>query len=333
MKTCLAVSMLLTFVTAGLAHPPSSQPATKSASAFVMGNSQQPFTPWGFNYDHDSHNRLLEDYWQANWPAVESDFHEMKQLGANVVRIHLQFSRFMEAAGKPNQDELRRLTKLLHLAESTQLYLDITGLGCYRRQDVPAWYDALSESDRWKQQAIFWSAVAKTCAASPAVFVYDLMNEPVVPASKVPAWLDPHEFGGFSFVQYITKDPAGRKRDAIARQWTAQMVAAIHKQDPGRLVTIGMLPMLGTGFEPSEMAHQLSYLSVHVYPERGKLPEALKVLEQFQVGKPLLVEEIFPLRCDAPELADFMRDARPLVSGWIGFYWGKTPDELRHRTT
>lgn len=49
----------------------------------------KPFTPWGFNYDHDRQNRLLEDYWVDNWPDVESDFAEMKELGANVVRIYL----------------------------------------------------------------------------------------------------------------------------------------------------------------------------------------------------------------------------------------------------
>ena len=33
-------------------------------------------------------------------------------------------------------------------------------------------------------QARFWQAVAARCAASPAVFCYDLMNEPVVPGGK-----------------------------------------------------------------------------------------------------------------------------------------------------
>ena len=29
--------------------------------------SGQPFTPWGFNYDHDRNGRLIEDYWDAEW--------------------------------------------------------------------------------------------------------------------------------------------------------------------------------------------------------------------------------------------------------------------------
>ena len=54
---------------------------------------------------------------------------------------------------------------LVRLAEETGLYLDVTGLGCYHRGDVPAWYDALDEAARWDVQARFWSAVAKLNSA------------------------------------------------------------------------------------------------------------------------------------------------------------------------
>ena len=116
---------------------------------FVLAPSGRPFVPWGFNYDHDDAGRLLEDYWDAEWPKVESDFREMKALGANVARIHLQTGKFLDAPDRPNPKALERLGKLLELAEATELYLDLTGLGCYHKRDVPAWYDALSEAERW----------------------------------------------------------------------------------------------------------------------------------------------------------------------------------------
>ena len=135
------------------------------AKRFVQMPSGRAFVPWGFNYDHDESGRLLEDYWEAEWPKVEEDFREMKQLGANVVRVHLQFGRFMFSESQPNTNALSRLTQLLHLAEHTGLHLDVTGLGCYHKQDVPAWYDALDEERRWAAQANFWRAVA---AAPPS---------------------------------------------------------------------------------------------------------------------------------------------------------------------
>src|SRR6185437_11872179 len=73
---------------------------------FVLAPSDKPFTPWGFNYDRDAKERLIEDYWHDEWPKVEADFAQMKKLGANVVRIHLQFGRFMDAADKPNDKSL-----------------------------------------------------------------------------------------------------------------------------------------------------------------------------------------------------------------------------------
>ena len=56
---------------------------------FVCQPSGKAFTPWGFNYDHDFKSRLIENYWESEWPTVEADFREMKALGANVVRVHV----------------------------------------------------------------------------------------------------------------------------------------------------------------------------------------------------------------------------------------------------
>ena len=95
----------------------------------------------------------------------------------------------------------------MRLAEQTGLYLDLTGLGCYHKQDVPAWYDALEESDRWDVQARFWKAVAGVCKDSPAIFCYDLMNEPVLDGGKGDGWLAGEPLGGKYFVQRITRDP------------------------------------------------------------------------------------------------------------------------------
>jgi aryl-phospho-beta-D-glucosidase BglC (GH1 family) len=170
---------------------------------FALANSQRSFHPWGLNYGNAG--RLMEDFWENEWGTFASDFHEMKELGANVVRVHLQFGRFMDAADKPNPAALARLGQLLELAERSGLYLDVTGLACYRKADVPAWYDALDEPARWAAQATFWQTVAARCAVSPAVFCYDLMNEPISPAERRQPgqWYSGKPFGGYDFIQYI----------------------------------------------------------------------------------------------------------------------------------
>jgi hypothetical protein len=308
--------------------------------SFVLENSRKPFVPWGFNYDHDDAGRLIEDYWYDEWDRVAEDFGEMQELGANVVRVHLQFGKFMDAADRPNERALDRLGELVKLAEAKGLYLDLTGLACYHKQDVPAWYDELDERARWDAQARFWEAVAERCKESPAIFCYDLMNEPVVPGGRgrQENWLGP-DFAGKHFVQFITRDAAGRERPEIARQWIAHLVKAIRKHDPRRLVTVGLVhwsldrPGLTSGFVPDKIAGDLDFLAIHLYPEQGKLDEALDILDGFQVGKPVVIEETFPLKCSPQELAEFIDRSQDKAAGWIGFYWGKTPAELRAGST
>jgi aryl-phospho-beta-D-glucosidase BglC (GH1 family) len=183
---------------------------------FVFSDTSRTFIPWGFNYDHDREGRLLETYWNDEWDSVASDFREMKNLGATAVRVHFQVSRFMISETELNQQSLKQLARLLKLAEDTGLYLDVTGLGCYDKKDVPQWYNDLDESRRWDVQSRFWEAVAETCASSPAIFCYDLMNEPIVTEDKKGRDWTPGAFGDRYFVQRITLDFAGRTQKQIA---------------------------------------------------------------------------------------------------------------------
>jgi hypothetical protein len=307
---------------------------SKDQKGFVLEPSGRPFVPWGFNYDHDDTGRLLEDYWEAERPTVEAHFAQMKTLGANVVRVHMQLGKFMNGPEKPNGKALDRLGTLLELAERLRLYLDLTGLGCYHKKDVPAWYDKLSEKERWDVQARFWQAVTGRCAASPAVFCYDLMNEPVVPGGRGKDWLGP-PFGGKHFIQFITLDQQDRPRPDIARKWIRRLTAAIREKDKGHLITVGLVdwsldrPGLTSGFVPGKVVDDLDFVSVHLYPHKGKVKEALDTLAGFAVGKPVLIEETFPLACSPQELEDFIEGSKKHAAGWIGFYWGKPPEELR----
>src|ERR1043166_9350975 len=75
----------------------------KHNKSFVLEPSGKQFTPWGFNYDHDHDGRLLEDFWEKDWDKVTAHFGQMKRLGANVVRIHLQVAKFMDAPDRAHE--------------------------------------------------------------------------------------------------------------------------------------------------------------------------------------------------------------------------------------
>ena len=109
----------------------------------------------------------------------------------------------------------------------------------------------------------------------------------------------------------------------------------IRKVDPRHLITVGLVDWsldrrgLTSGFVPKAIAPELDFLAVHIYPEKGNLDSALETLKGFNVGKPVLVEEVFPLRCSGVEMESFVDRAGPLAAGWVSFYWGKSPGELR----
>lgn len=308
-------------------------------SHFVCADTGTTFTAWGFNYDHDRSMRLLEDYWVDEWQTVIEDFLEMQVYGANAVRIHLQLGRFMESSTDPNEKALAQLKRLVEWCQAAGVYLDITGLGCYLKKEVPPWYDVLDEERRWNVQALFWESIAKVCAEYPSVLCYDLMNEPILPGEgeKAAEWLA-GEFAGMCFVQRLTLDLAGRTREQVAKSWVDKLVAAIRKHDTRHMITVGVIPWNYTfpGAKPifysKEVSENLDYVSVHFYPKKGDVENALKALWAYDIGKPLVVEEMFPLECSQEDLAAFIEGSRDRVDGYFGFYWGKTFEEYGQKS-
>lgn len=326
---CLACLLLLNLNLVGY----SQQPAIKLSEdglRFVDAKGQA-FRVWGVNYDHDDDGRLIEDYWSSDWPRVVEDMQEIKALGANVVRIHLQVAKFMTTADQADQESLGKLKELIELAERLGLYLDLTGLGCYHKADVPAWYDNLDETGRWLVQANFWRAVASTAKGSSAVFCYDLMNEPIMAGDKTEQeWLT-GELGGKYFVQRITRDMKGRTREQVAEAWVKQLTQAIREVDSGHLITVGVIPWshVFPGAKPifyaPAPAKHLDFVSVHIYPKSGEVQKAIDALTVYRIGKPLVVEEFFPLSCSIEEAEEFI--GKSDIAGLVSFYWGKSVEQ------
>ena len=295
---------------------------------FVLHGTTDQFAAVGFNYDHDEHYRLLEDYWHEEWDKVVNDFLSMREQGATVIRIHLQTGKFLASPSAFHEHELLQLDRLLVLAAETDLRIHLVGLGCYHRADVPLWYEQLPEHDRWLAQAFFWRTLAKRYANNPVIFCFDLMNEPVVPGKKRhhKGWLGP-EFHGKCFVQFISLDGTQAPRIDIALRWTRLLIAAIREADTSRLVTIGLVDWSfegveaqSSGFVPEQIAPLLDFVCAHVYPEYHQVEKAVATVKRFCLGKPLLLDETFPLKCSVAEIDAFITAVQPFVCGFMGFY-------------
>ena len=300
---------------------------------FGLADSGRPFVPWGFNYDRDHDHRLIEDYWLDDRERLAGDFREMKALGANVARVQLQLGRFMTSPDRVDPRALEGLDGLLAIAEETGVYLDVVGLGNFRKKESPAWYREADEKTRWAIQARFWEIVAARCAKSPAVFCYNLMNEPVSPRNKGADWHPGEGLGGFHYVEHISLDPKGRSPDEIARAWIATLTAPIRARDPGRLVTAGTFFLFDVphGFTLGSPAgvEGLDHYSVHMYPKDGTVAKQVALLKSLPDGKPVVIEEMFPMNCSFETFQEFIRASRVRASGWMGFYWGRSREDMR----
>jgi len=109
----------------------------------------------------------------------------------------------------------------------------------------------------------------------------------------------------------------------------------VRECDPTHFITVGAIPWALTwpGAKPlfysQSVGKSLDFVSLHFYPASGKVPQALTALKVYEMGKPIVVEEMFPLNCSVADLNEFIDCSRPSVSGWIGFYWGKTIAQYR----
>ncbi len=132
---------------------------------------------------------------------------------------------------------------------------------------------------------------------------------------------------GWDFLQRLSLDEPRRPGDEIVKEWTHTMVAAIHSRDRHHLITIGMLP--AWGIPPKIAGQELDFIAVHIYPSAGKVQASLAKLRQFDFGKPIVVEETFPLGCGVDDERKFLLESRGIAAGWIGQYPDETPGELQ----
>lgn len=287
---------------------------------FVLHPSGKRYVPWGHNYASvDILERVTEDP-----QRVDREFAEMKAAGTNVARIHPELLRILRGPHEVDAQAVDGIKRLLKIAEKSGIHLKITGLANYNIKNRAAWYDALPEKERWQTQAFFWETVARTCADSPAVFAYDLVNEPASSGKPEDGWYL-GRMGDVEFCQRLSLTPGDRNGDDIFREWTRLMVTAIRQHDQGHLITMGMLPFPGAY---QAAAPQLDFVSPHLYPKSGKVDEEIELLKKFNWGKPIVIGETFPLSCSVDDERDFLLKSRGIAQGWIGHWPDESPTEL-----
>ncbi len=95
----------------------------------------------------------------------------MKQLGGRVIRIHLQFGKIMQTIDDPNRESVDRVKNLLRLAERHELYLNLTGLGCYHKRTSPNGTTNSMKKVDGRLKPIFGKSSPRPARIAPAVLL------------------------------------------------------------------------------------------------------------------------------------------------------------------
>ena len=102
----------------------------------------------------------------------------------------------------------------------------------------------------------------------------------------------------------------------MARLWVKKLSGAIREVDERHMITVGVIPwaQFFKGAKPifyaPEVHGPLDFVSVHFYPKTGEIESALAALKTYEIGKPLVIEEIFPLHAGLQETDAFIEGSR-----------------------
>jgi hypothetical protein len=316
-------------------------PPREGAGAAWVNDS--PFVPWGFNYDRTRYQGKDLIWEEAPFAKIEHDFRAARRLGANVIRLFLQMSRFMPRYQEMDPAALDQLDHVVQLARRYDLRLDLTGLS--HIAGLPEWFGSRTSQEIQRAEQLFWETLARRYAGEPAIFAFDLQNEPFVGAPdhdlKPAGCFTMTANRQFCYVN-IHRVLPGMSRQETARQWTTAMVEAIHKQDPRRLVTIGLVaiaaPVMGEfdpGFDLPTAGPLVDYISVHFYPNQPGADflnlnqDRLEMLLRYAggFGRPVVLEEWYPLYPKGTHASEgdwfphVMQASLANAAGWFTFFF------------
>lgn len=364
----------------------------KEKKCFYDVKTNEEFFPYGVNFDHDNKYHLIEAFW-CDTDFINEVFQEIHRMGFNIVRIHLQQFVLQTAKNEINNEALNHLDKIVGLAESNGLYLDMTGLGRYNGE-IPEWYKHLSDDERIEADSYFWKVLAEHFKNNTTIFCFDIQNEPTINGennegfvgtafedsyhyvnrhyqsvesywdnylkkrccnedSFNSSWLKKRYVSYEEFLKakvplpgYTNNENEAAEfrefRDYLALMWLKSIVAKIKEADNTRLLTVGLSELnfpdnkYYSSFSPELIKPYVDFMALHVYPrELSKNPykdnaeEILKIVKAADVGKPIIIEEMFPLLPLDKLYAKFIKPSQEYVSGWISFYWGVPYSELK----
>jgi len=239
---------------------------------FAECDSGHPYIPFGTNYYDPNTGWAPKLWWQFDANEVAEHFRVMSEIGVNCARVFLTAGSFQPSAETVEEQALAKLDKLVEIARENRIRLILTGPDHWEGQ--PAYWkpDRFAGEDALVALERFWDVVGRRYRGEPAIFAWDLLNEPHLPwfaeswRSRWNGWLlktydnregleaawgdeltEADRWGDVAVPEDRAENGNPRLRDwqlfreSLADQWVRRQVEAISRADPTHLVTVGYI--------------------------------------------------------------------------------------------
>ena len=246
--------------------------ASPDGNGFTELDSGRPFVPFGTNY-YDPNTGWPPKVWQRFDPnRVSEHFAVMKNLGVNCARVFLAASAFQPDVNSVDEESLRKLDTLIRIARRSGIRLILTGPDHWEGRPDYWEPDRFAGEPALRALETFWETVAARYRGEPAIFAWDLLNEPQMPwfvetwEPKWNAWLEA-KYGDRAGLKAAWTDElkeaeswgriavaddeadAGnprlldwqRFREHLADEWVRRQVEIIRRVDPTHPITVGYI--------------------------------------------------------------------------------------------
>ena len=270
----LAVAAIGLSVTSSAAEPSKMQLIVTRADGrgFVERDSGRNYIVFGTNY-YDPHTGWAPKIWRKfDAEKVRRHFQVMSKLGINCARVFLTAGSFQPNAETIEEQFLEKLDALVKIARETGIRLLLTGPDHWEGQ--PSYWKPDRFAGEAALQALerFWDVLGRRYRGEPAIFAWDLLNEPHLPwfveqwRPQWNAWLQ-KTYGSWESLKAAWGDElteverwgkvavaknqpdSGNPRlcdwqlfrEHLADQWVCRQVEAIRRADPTHLITVGYI--------------------------------------------------------------------------------------------
>jgi endo-1,4-beta-mannosidase len=245
---------------------------TSDGKGFAERDSGRSYIPFGTNY-YDPHTGWAPKIWQQfDAENVREHFRIMSKHGVNCARVFLTAGSFQPDSETISEKSLKKLDILLKIAAETGIRLILTGPDHW--EGSPSYWrpDRFGGEKALRALEYFWEVFGQRYKGKPAIFAWDLLNEPHLPwfieewRGRWNTWLkttyvnrdklktawgdeltEKDLWGEVAVPE--NKGDAGNPRlqnwqnfrEYLADEWVRRQVKAIRRVDPTHLITVGYI--------------------------------------------------------------------------------------------